>query len=406
MRFLPILLFFTYTTLFAGDWPQFLGPSRNGISTETNLSRSWPKEGPPILWSKKVGQGFSGPVLAVGKLFLFHRLDDKEVVECFDATRGTAVWRFDYASNYRDDFGFDEGPRATPTVADGRIYTIGAEEVLHCIDSTTGKKVWAVDCKREFKPEKGFFGYAPSPLVVGSNVIVNVGGENAGVVAFDRQSGRVAWKATSHQASYASPVAATLGGTRHILVFSRSGLLGLHPTTGEVVFEFPWRSPMHASVNAATPLVIDDRIFLTASYDTGAALLRVKLRKPDKIWSSDNALSCHYATPVHAAGFLYGFHGRQEHRPSLRCIELNTGKVCWSEEGFGAGTVTLAGELLLILTERGELLAAPANPEQFKIRNRAQILPFEVRAAPALANGLFFARSKERLVCVDLRPAK
>ncbi len=160
---------------------------------------------------------------------------------------------------------------------------------------------------------------------------------------------------------------------------------------------------MHASVSAATPLVIDDLIFLSASYGTGAALLRFKEGGPEKIWAGDDILSNHYATSVHHNGFLYGFDGRQEEGCHLRCVELKTGKVRWSQDRFGAGTVTLAGGQLLILTEKGELLRAPATPTEFKPTARAQILPFNARAHPALADGRFYARSKDKLVCVDLR---
>ena len=163
---------------------------------------------------------------------------------------------------------------------------------------------------------------------------------------------------------------------------------------------------MDASVNAATPLVIDDLIFLSASYGTGAILLQFDERAPKKIWAGDEIMSNHYATCVQSGGFLYGFDGRQEQGPNLRCVELKTSKTRWSEDHFGAGHDLLADGKLLILTEKGELLMAAASPDAFKVISRAQILPFDCRAYPAIADGLFFARSKEKLVCVDLRAAK
>jgi outer membrane protein assembly factor BamB len=235
--------------------------------------------------------------------------------------------------------------------------------------------------------------------------VLNVGGrDGAGVVAFDRGDGHLVWKATSDEAGYASPVAATLGGKRYVLSFNRAGLVGLDPKDGTVRFSFPWRSRSHASVNAATPLAIDDTVFLSASYGTGAVLLRIGAdAKPRPIWSGDDILSNHYATSVHHDGFLYGYDGRQEERPRLRCVELKTGKVRWSEEGFGAGTLLAAGDTLLVLKESGELLVAPASPEKFAPTARAQLLHSDCRAYPALAGGLFYARDKDTLVCVDLR---
>jgi outer membrane protein assembly factor BamB len=392
----------------AADWPQFLGPNRSGSTVETNLASSWPKEGPPILWQRNVGQGFSGPVVSAGKLILFHRPGDKETVECLDAKGGKEIWKADYPASYRDDFGFDEGPRATPAIAESRAFTFGAEGMLTCWNMDSGAKVWSADTKAQFRAGKGFFGVACSPLVEGNAVILNVGGKDgAGIVAFDQATGKVLWRATDDEASYSSPAAATINGRRRVFVITREALVALDPSDGKVAFRYPWKPPMHASVSAAVPLDIGDLIFISASYGTGATLLRYREPVPEKLWSTDEALSCHYATPVVHNGFIYGFDGRADPglqaESSLRCVELKTGKVRWSEGSLKVGTVTLAGDQLLVLTEKGELLKGPATPSGFKADSRAQILPFTVRAHPALANGLFYARSKDKLVCVDLR---
>jgi len=391
----------------ASDWPQFLGPARDGVYAEADLADSWPKEGPPVTWQKKIGQGFSSPAVSSGKLILFHRLADKEIVECLDANDGKSLWTRDYPASYHDDFGFDEGPRATPTISDGKVFTFGAEGVVQSLDFDTGKKLWSANAKAELEAPKGFFGMACSPLVEGNAVLLNIGGANgAGIVAFDKTSGKLLWKSTDDGASYSSPVAATLNGRRYAFFFTRRGLVALDPSNGREFFDFPWRPRIRASVSAATPLVIDDLVFLSASYQTGAVLLRVKEDHVEKVWSADEVLSNHYATSVHHEGFLYGFDGRQEAGPNLRCVELKTGKVRWSEDGFGAGTVTLAGRRLLVLRENGELILTPASPDGFKPVARAQILPQGVRAYPALAGGRLYARSKDTLVCVDLRKPK
>src|ERR1051326_2371130 len=392
----------------AADWPQFLGPNRDGTYPASDLAESWPKEGPPVVWQRKVGQGFSGPVVALGKVILFHRVDDKETVECLRETTGQPLWRFDYPTRYRDDFGFDEGPRATPAIADGRVYTYGAAGGLHCLDLAAGTNIWTVDAKAQFHAAKGFFGIACSPLVEGKAVLLIVGGgDGAGIVAFDKTNGKVLWKATNDEASYSSPVAATIRGRRCGFFFTRSGLAAVDPTSGKILFQFPFRPPIRNSVSAATPLVVGDLVFLSASYDTGAVLLRVNEVGPEKIWAAAESLSSHYATGIHYNGFIYGIHGRADagfERPaSLRCVELQTGKVRWQQDAFGAATMILAGDQLLILTDRGELIRAPASPEGYKPNARAQVLPNQVRAHPALAGGLFYARSKDELVCLDLR---
>jgi outer membrane protein assembly factor BamB len=389
------------------DWPQFLGPTRNGVYPGNDLAETWPAEGPPVVWKRSVGQGFSGPVVAGHKLILFHRVNDRETVECLDAATGKNLWLFDYPTTYRDDFGFDAGPRATPGIADGRVYTFGAEGMLHCLDFQTGKKIWSVNTKAQFGASKGFFGMACSPLVEGAAVLMNIGGKDgAGIVAFDKATGKVLWQASKDEASYSSPVAATINGQRRAFFFTRKNLTALDPANGRIAFEFPWHPAESASVSTATPLVVDDYIFVSGCYGTGAILLRDKDDAVEKVWSADDVLSNHYATSVYHDGFLYGIDGRTdpgyEPGPSLRCVELKTGKIRWKDDTVGAGTLTLAGDQLLVLTEKGELIRARAMPQEFKINGRAQILPFQVRAFPALADGFLYARSKDKLVCVNL----
>jgi len=394
----------TTSTGIAQDWPQFLGPSRNGTYSGTNIAKSWPVEGPPIRWQKKIGEGFSGPVVAHGKLILFHRLGDKEKIDCIDPERGEAIWTAEYPTKYRDDFGFDEGPRATPAISENRIYTFGAEGFLACWNLSDGKRIWAVDTAKEYGTPKGYFGVACSPLVDHDLVLLNIGGrDGAGIVAFNKTNGKLQWKAADQEASYSSPVSADIRGNHYAFFFTRAGLVVLTPASGKVVAEFPWHPPISASVNAATPLIIDDYIFLSTSYGRGAVLLQFNGEKPKEVWAGDDMLANHYATSIQHSGYLYGFDGRQEQGCNLRCIEFKTGKVKWSQDGFGAGTVTLVNDDLFVLTEKGELVRAPASSTGFKPSARAQILPFQVRAYPAFAEGRLYARSRDRLICADLR---
>jgi outer membrane protein assembly factor BamB len=387
----------------AEDWPQFLGPTRNGVYAGTNLNARWPKEGPPVVWEMKVGEGFAAPVIADGRLVVFHRLGNKERLDCVEARTGKAVWNFEYVTEYADDFSRGDGPRATPAIAQGRVFAFGPAGILTCVNFTNGAKLWSVDTRKEFGASKGFFGMACSPLVEGGAVLMNIGGKRAGIVAFEAGSGKMLWKAGNDEASYSSPVAATINGKRYALFMTRKFFAALDPATGKIYFESPWQPAIQASVSAATPLVIGDLVFISASYGAGAAVLRFKESGPEKVWSADDILSNHYATSVHHEGLLYGFDGRQEQGCNLRCVELKTGKVRWSQARFGAGTVTLAGKELLVLTEKGELIYAPARADEFKPIARAQILPYGVRAYPAIADGLFYARSGEKLVCLDLK---
>jgi outer membrane protein assembly factor BamB len=354
-----------------------------------------------------VGEGFAGPAVAGGRVILFHRVAREEVVEALDARTGASVWRHAYSTSYRDDFGFDEGPRAVPVIVNGRVYTFGAEGVLSALDLANGRRIWSVDTRRRFSVSKGFFGQAGSPLVDDGRVIANIGGtdqgKSAGIVAFNAETGAVMWAATNHEASYSSPVTGTFGGKKVALFFTRQALVGIEPSTGAQLFQRGWRSRSQASVNAASPVVVDDLIFISATYETGATVVRVSGSSLEPLWASDEVLSNHYATSIYHDGHLYGFHGRQEFGQAFRAVELKTGKVKWSQERFGAGTVLLAGNRLVILRENGELVLAAASPDAFRPIARSQILQGAVRAYPALTDGYLYARnSSDTLVCLDL----
>ena len=386
-----------------GDWPQILGPNRNGIYTGPEIVPSFPRTGPPPLWKRDVGAGFAGPSVAGDRLILFHRVNNRETVEAMDANTGKTIWTFDYATSYRDDFGFDEGPRAVPVIAGGRVVTHGADGMLHGIDFASGKMLWSVDTRKVFEAPKGYFGVASSPVVDGARVLVNVGGTKGGIVAFDAASGKTLWTATSDEPSYSAPIVADIGAQHTGVFFTRTGLVAVDPTSGKVLYQYRWRARQAASVNAATPIVTGDRIFLSASYGTGAVLLQVANNAVKPLWSGDESMSNHYSTSVLKDGYLYGFDGRQEFGQTLRCVELATGKVMWNVDGFGAGTLLIAGDTLVITRESGELALAPASPKAFRFNARAQLIKGVVRAYPALANGRYYVRNDRELAAYDLR---
>ena len=387
----------------AQDWPQFRGPNRDGAYPGRSSIEPFPPSGPELLWERSVGAGFSAPAVAGDKVVLFHRLGSEEVVEALRIGDGEPVWKFSYETRYRDDFGFDNGPRATPVVADGKVYAFGAQGVLHCLNLATGQKLWAVDTHREFGVQKGFFGAASTPLVLDGRVLANVGGsDGAGIVALDADTGKTLWKSTDHEASYSSPVASRLDGRMLAIFFTREGLAAVEPGTGEVAYEQRWRSRSRASVNAAAPIVMGDIVFLSASYGTGSIAMRLCNRQVEKLWSGEDVIDNHYSSCVRYGGTLFGFHGRQEYGQSFRAADLPTGKVLWSHDRIRAGSVTRVGDRLLLLLESGELLMVNASRDGFEIVSRAQILARETRAFPAVARGRIIARDQDSLVCVRL----
>jgi outer membrane protein assembly factor BamB len=240
--------------------------------------------------------------------------------------------------------------------------------------------------------------------VEGNLLLLNVGARGAGIVAFNKDDGKEVWKATEHPASYSSPVAATIDGVRHVFFFTREGIVGLDPANGKVRFSKRWRSRLDASVNAASPLVVDDLLFVTSSYNAGAVLHRVKKDGIDELWKGDQTLSSHYNTPVVHDGYLYGLDGRQEGGAAqLRCVELKTGTVKWSKPRFGCASLIVADGRLIAVCENGDLVLIDPSPDGYREKARASLLARPVRAEPALANGRLFARDDSKLVCWNLK---
>jgi outer membrane protein assembly factor BamB len=425
------------------DWPNFLGPRANGISFETGLLDQWPTNGPPLLWEKKIGTGYSAPSVRGDLLVLHHRLGDEEIVECFDAATGKPDWRYAYPSHFVDPYGYNNGPRGTPLLTADRCYTFGAEGKLVCLDLKTGKLVWQRDTGADWTVPPAFFGVGSSPILEGNRLLVMVGGQpNSGMVAFDAATGKTVWESVGEknwqgqpmigwpgegavkwqtwekQASYSTPVAATIHGQRHILCVMRQGLVSLNPTNGAVNFSFWFRSPANDSVNAMDPVVVDDLILLSAAYyKIGSVLLRVKPdgKGVEQVWRS-TVLEIHWTTPIYHDGFLYAFSGRNEPDAHFRCVEFKTGKLMWDRDErwaphstptpsvYGRGSSIMADGKLIVLGEGGLLGLFKVNPRQPEEISRFQVpqLHYPCWAAPVLSRKRLYLRSEDRLVCLNV----
>jgi outer membrane protein assembly factor BamB len=392
-------------SVLAADWPQFLGPARTGIAdaSENPLPDVFPSDLQP-LWKKSVGSGFSGPLVVGGKVIIFHREGSDMTTEALEAATGKPIWRSTYITDYIDSFGFDNGPRATPAVADGRVITYGPEGRATALDFSNGKEVWNFDTASALESPQGFFGRAPSPLVVGKQVIIASGGTQgkkpAGLTALDIATGKVSWNAVDDEAAYASPVLA--GG--NLLAWMRNQLW-LLDAQGSVLTSRPLRSSMDASVNAATPVPLGgDRYLVSAGYGVGAHLLKVTDAKIESIWQKEDTLDCHYNTPIRVGEHLYAFHGRQETGMNLRCIRIEDGSVAWTaSDSLPGGTLLAVGDKLLVVTEQGELWIVRATPERFDRLAAIQILRAGHRSHAAYADGILYARDTEHLIALKLR---
>jgi outer membrane protein assembly factor BamB len=419
------------------DWPCFLGPSGDNQSAERGLTPEWPKEGPQVVWQVSLGTGYSSPVTSEGRLFQFDRQAGRARLRAFESETGKPLWQFDYPSDYVDTYGYDNGPRASPLVDEQRVYTFGAEGMLHCVDARTGKPIWKVDTTADFGVVKNFFGVGSTPVVFQDLLIVQVGGSGAAgaaagsleqarpdgtaVVAFDKRTGKLKYKLGDELASYSSPTLAKVGSRQWCFVLARGGLLGFDPGRGTLDFHFPWRASILESVNAASPVVVGDQVFISETYGPGSALLKFRPGGYDVVWSDADrrrgkAMQAHWSTAIHRDGYLYGSSGRHDTNAELRCVELATGKVVWSEPDLTRTTLLYVDGYFVSLGEQGTLRLIKVTPDKYEEAAQATLidkagafgpaplLKFPAWAPPVLSHGLLYVRGAGRLVCVDLIP--
>lgn len=445
------------------DWPIFLGPSGTGVTVDAGISDHWPQPGPPIVWSKRIGAGYSSPSVRDGKLVIHHRLRNSEIVECLHAETGEPIWKIDYTSDFRDPYGYNNGPRCSPLLTANRCYTFGAEGRLLCVELATGKKIWERDIPKDFYVPPHFFGVGCTPILEGNLLIVLVGGQpNSGVVAFRADDGKTVWQSVGKETwdgiktdwptepkyrwtgnemvvSYSSPIAATIHGKRHILCLVRQGLVSVDPSDGHVNFKYWFCSRDYESVTAARPVVVGDKILLSAAYKVGSALLQVDPSGTavKELWRNRQNLLAHWSTPIEVDGFVYGFSGRHEPEGELRCLELATGNVVWQTRGydgdvdklrldangqivdstsgkpmpfpfFGRGSLTKVGRRFLVLGERGTLALAELSPKGYHELGRTSFkdIDYPIWPSPVVAGKRVYLRDENTLLCVDLAAQK
>jgi outer membrane protein assembly factor BamB len=427
------------------DSPGFLGAAHGPFSSETHL-RSDLKD-LPLVWETEKGSGYAPPAVAAGRLILFHRLKDEEVVDCLDPETGQRFWRFAYPSEYQDRYGYTSGPRCTPVIDARRslVVTLGAEGKLHGLDLKTGRVIWQRDILAEFKLEANFFGVGSTPLLEGDLLIVNVGAKGACVVGFDVQTGRARWAAAAPKdwgPSYAAPIPIVVNNQRRVLVFAggesrpaTGGLLCVDPGTGAVDCSFPWRGRRYESVNASAPLVVGDKVFISECYGKGGTLLQLVAAANSaltfkSLWETDK-LGTHFMTALPLEGHLYGCDGHGPDNCPLVCLDLASGDEKWRTEPELSETISRGGEektlplhtdrcqLLhadgktLCLTEWGHLLYLDLSPAGCRVSSRKWLFAAgETWSPPVLSRGLLYvnqnapdglSKKPPRLICYDLR---
>ena len=400
--FISIVLFSITLTAGAQDWPQWLGPERNG----SVMAAIAPWQGQlEVIWKAKVGEGHSSPVVAGGRVFLHHKAPeiDEEVVTCWD-TSGKQVWEQTYPRKpYKNQFG--NGPRATPVLADGKLYTLGVTGVLVCWDAATGKQQWKIDVLEKFEAKNLFFGVSSSPLVVGKHLYLMPGGPKASVVALDKDTGEVVWKAGSDEASYASPIVTTIGDKQVVVFLTKEGLGGYDAASGREYFRLPFRDRLNES--STTPVRMGELLF-ASSVTLGSMVARlgsldgVPVATPT--WKEPK-LTCYFGTPVELGGVLYVVTGELSFSPkaSLHGVDPKTGKILWSKPGVGKYHASLlkTKDKLLLLEEPGDLVLIEPNDKEYKELARARVCG-TTWAHPAWAAGVFYIRDGKEMIAVKL----
>ena len=399
---LPFLLIICLACgrLEAEDWPQWRGLHRDGISPETGLDKDWTQGVPQQAWKRFIGVGVSSMAVQGDLVYSMGNQEDVDTVYALRADTGRVAWTYQYACPFKGRM-FEGGTAATPTVDGNRVFVASYQGHLFCLDAQIGAVIWKRHLVRDFGGRAPRWGYAGSPLVHGNALIVETGSAQGSLIALEKSSGRLLWKAGDYPAAYSSPVLRRSVNTDSIIIFNRYGLVGFRADSGKELWSYRWETAH--GINASTPIVSGHRVFLSSGYGTGSTVLNLENGEPIALWKSKE-LSNQFSSSVLVEGHLYGFHGNVGRGVNtLRCVEFSTGKVTWAEPGLGAGTVIVVDNTLVILSEHGEVVLAEPSAIGYREIARMQLLGDRNWVAPAYANGRLYCRNNQgELVCLPL----
>jgi len=388
----------------AADWPNWRGTHYDGISRETGLLKSWPKEGPGILWEGKLTGGYSSVVVAGGRVFTQMKDNKEEVILCLDAETGKQLWEYRYPCDYADHPSLDKrfltGPKTTPAVDGDRVYNLGNTGLFHCLDVKTGKLIWKRDILKMADRTCPEYGYCNSPLIVGDVIYLHPGGQKGNsIAALNKHDGSVLWQALDDRIGWATPIYIDFKGTPQLIYFTGQGAVGVSPRNGKALWRYDWKTAF--DINAATPIYAEGCVFISSNYGRGGALLRLQPdRDPDVVWKK-GSMANHFSTCVLYQGHLYGFSNDR-----LRCVEFATGKVKWDKAGLGRGSLIVADGHLIALGDQGTLVLAEARSDKYVEKARWKPLSGTCWSVPVLANGKLYLRNEHKIMAVDLVHAR
>jgi outer membrane protein assembly factor BamB len=380
------------------DFPQFLGPERNGVVHGVRLARDWSVNRPQEQWRRPIGLGWSAFAVFGKHAVTQEQRRDQELVVCYNLLTGDPEWIHANPVRFSEQMGGD-GPRATPTIAGGRVYTLGATGILDCLDGSTGKPIWSRDVLKEFHGKNLIWGKSASPLIVDNLVVVN-GVESGGpsVAAYDKETGEPAWHAGEDRSSYSSATLATLAGKRQILMVNGGSVTAHDPKDGHILWDFSWPGEM-AKCSQPVPLE-GDRVFLSTGYGIGCTMLHIEADgdqlSAKQVWSNQN-LRTQFSNVLIRDGYAYGLDER-----ILVCLDLRTGQRKWKDGRYDYGQVLLVDDLILVQAEKGEVALVEAKPEAFHELGRIKALSSKTWNNPVLAGRYLLVRNDQEAACYEL----
>lgn len=379
------------------DWPNWMGGRHDGISDESGWSQQWPESGLSESWTAEIGVGFSSVSVAAGKLFTMGYDDGVESVFCLDAESGKQLWKHDYPSELIDNL-YEGGPGSTPAVDGDRVYTLGKAGQLYCLATGDGKVIWHKELQDDLGVPLPEWGFNSSAYILGDDVIFEAGR----VVSFNKATGEKNWQTETHMAGYGCVRPLTQNGRTYLASLDCEAVRVITAEDGSEVDSFPWKSPF--GTNSTTPIVHQDTIFVSTGYQVGCGLFRFADGKLELVYENRDMRN-HFNNSILFKGHLYGFDGNSNlgRVVQLTCMNHATGEVAWKHRGLGCGSLMVADEKLLCLSDDGRLVLAEATPEAFTEIASAEILEGRCWTVPVLLNGRVYARNaKGRLVCVRI----
>jgi outer membrane protein assembly factor BamB len=391
----------------SGDWPQWRGPDRTGVARETGLLKSWPPDGPRLVWKARgLGGGHSTPSIAGGRIFGMSYRGEEEVVWALDAASGKELWSTRIArANFSIGQQAHAGSNSTPTVDGDRLYGLGISGDLVCLQVSDGKLLWTKNLVKEFGGRVPGWGYSESPLIDGEKVIATPGGRSATLVALNKQNGDVLWNAQvpgGSDAQYASAITADVAGQREVIQFLRGGVVGVAASDGKFLWRY--QNPANGTANCATPIYRDSLVFAASGYGTGGGLARLT-SSPTGVTATEvyftRRMQNHHGGVVLVGDSLYGFDGS-----NLTCLNFKTGDVAWSDRSVGKGSLVCADGYLYVRSERGAVALVEATPAGYVEKGRFEQPDRSGEPAwshPVVAGGRLYLRDQDLLLCYAVK---